>query len=66
MVTKKSLHLCWLCGKDADLTTCKIDEHGKAVHEACYTARLALEASAHKGPPIPFPPRALIGRLTRQ
>ena len=43
MVTQ-SIPLCWLCGKDVDLRTCKIDEYGEAVHEACYTVRLALES----------------------
>ena len=38
-----SIHLCWLCGKNVDLNSCKIDEYGKAVHEACYAVRLALE-----------------------
>jgi hypothetical protein len=32
--------------KYVNLKTCKTDERGKAVHEACYAARLALEASA--------------------
>jgi len=37
-------HLCWLCGEALDLRTCKVDEYGEPVHEACYTARLALES----------------------
>lgn len=41
-------HLCWLCGEVVDLRTCKIDEYGEAVHEACYTARLALESGTRK------------------
>ena len=42
MVTQ-SIHRCWLCGKDVDISTCKIDEYGEAVHAACYMVRLALE-----------------------
>lgn len=51
MVTQKPIHTCWLCSKDADLTTCKIDEHGKAVHDDCYAAKLALEAGRLAQPP---------------
>ena len=41
-------HLCWLCGEAVDLSTCKIDEYGETVHEACYVARLALESGTRK------------------
>jgi len=34
--------MCWICGKVVDLKTCKTDEHGNAVHEQCYAAKLAL------------------------
>ena len=44
------IHLCWICGKPVDLATCKTDEYGEAVHEACYVARIALENSARKHP----------------
>lgn len=44
MAAEKPTHICWLCGKDADLRACKIDERGKPVHETCYMARVALEA----------------------
>ena len=61
MVRDKPIHPCWLCGKDAELSTCKIDEYGKAVHESCYTARLAFEVSAQEAPPrrplVHFRPR---------
>ena len=50
MVPPKSIHLCWICDKSIDLTDCKTDEHGKAVHEACYAAKIALESGARKGP----------------
>ena len=41
--------LCWICGKNVDLNTCKIDEYGEAVHQPCYAARLALESNTRKG-----------------
>ena len=41
-------HLCWLCGEAVDLRTCKVDEYGEPVHEACYTARMALESGTRK------------------
>lgn len=50
MITQVPIHFCWICDKFVDITTCKIDEHGRAVHEACYIARIALENSARKGP----------------
>jgi len=34
---------CWICGKEVDLKTCKTDEKGLAVHEACYAVRIALK-----------------------
>jgi hypothetical protein len=35
-------HSCWICGKVVDLSQCNVDEHGSAVHEDCYIAKLAL------------------------
>ncbi|HUO27385.1 MAG TPA: hypothetical protein VMU61_17075 [Candidatus Aquilonibacter sp.] len=32
--------LCPLCQKPVHLETCKIDEHGRAVHEECYVRLL--------------------------
>lgn len=32
-----SARICWICGKSVPLEECKIDEHGLAVHEECYT-----------------------------
>jgi hypothetical protein len=37
---------CWICGGGVSLETCKTDEHGKAVHEECYVARMALERAS--------------------
>jgi hypothetical protein len=34
--------LCWICGKAICLETCTIDEHGCAVHEQCYVAKLSF------------------------
>ena len=50
MSTKKITLLCWLCDKRVDIATCKIDEYGEPVHEACYVARITLENSGRKGP----------------
>ena len=50
MVTQNPTHICWLCGKDVDLRTCKIDEHGRPVHEDCYALKLALHAGSKKAP----------------
>jgi hypothetical protein len=36
--------MCWICGKRVDLTKCKTDEHGNAVHERCYAAKLANDS----------------------
>jgi hypothetical protein len=35
---------CWICGKAVDLKICKTDEHGLAVHEACYVMRIILKS----------------------
>ena len=53
MVIEKPTHLCWMCGKRVDVETCKTDEQGKAVHEACYAARLALERRLEWPPSTP-------------
>jgi|HubBroStandDraft_6_1064221.scaffolds.fasta_scaffold69989_2 hypothetical protein len=34
---------CWICGRVVALETCKIDEHGLAVHESCYVTKIALQ-----------------------
>ncbi len=36
---------CWICGRAIPLEQSKIDEHGRAVHEDCYLARVKLEQS---------------------
>ena len=39
-------HYCWICGHEVSLETCKIDEHGSAVHEACLFARMTMETAS--------------------
>ena len=41
-------HYCWICGDDVSLETCKIDEHGSAVHEACLFARMKMESTSSR------------------
>jgi hypothetical protein len=36
---------CVICQAPVELERCKIDEHGDAVHEACYVAKLARNSS---------------------
>lgn len=38
--SQDSNRICWICGKLVSLEQCKIDEHGMAVHEDCYTTRI--------------------------
>lgn len=33
--------ICAICGKPADLRTCKTDEYGRAVHDQCIADKLA-------------------------
>ncbi len=37
------IHTCWICGNRVSLEKCKIDEHGQAVHEDCYVAKIAFQ-----------------------
>ena len=48
MLSQHSAQMCWICGKIVDLKTCKTDEHGSAVHECCYAAKMALAKEAHR------------------
>jgi hypothetical protein len=50
MTSQPTPYCCWLCGKSVDLTQCKIDEYGKAVHESCYVVRVSLEGVSSEGP----------------
>jgi hypothetical protein len=42
MLSPHPIRMCWICGRAVSLETCKIDEHGNAVHEHCYAVKLAL------------------------
>ena len=44
-----STHYCWFCGQGVSLETCKVDEHGRAVHEACLVTRIRMETSSRIG-----------------
>ena len=46
VITQDPIHICRLCGKEADLRTCKIDEDGSGVHEDCYVLKVTLLASS--------------------
>ena len=35
-----SASFCWICSRLVDVKTCKRDEYGNAVHEACCAARI--------------------------
>ncbi len=49
-------HYCWVCGREVSLETCKVDEHGSAVHEPCLFARMKTEtASSRFGASRDFP-----------
>ena len=49
---KDKLHRasCWICNRDVPLQSCKVDEHGRAVHEECYVARMKLEPGSSRVP----------------
>jgi hypothetical protein len=39
-------HYCWVCGDKVSLETCRVDEQGRAVHEACLFARMKIETAS--------------------
>ena len=41
-------HYCWICGHDVSLETCKVDEHGSAVHEPCLFARMKMKTASSR------------------
>jgi hypothetical protein len=53
----------WICGKSVALGTCKTDEHGLAVHEECYTCRIALTLNSVQPRPVLGPRR--LGQINR-
>jgi hypothetical protein len=40
---QKHIPHCSTCGDVVALEVCKIDEHGRAVHEECYLAKINLQ-----------------------
>ena len=36
-------YTCWICGNRVALERCKVDEHGQAVHEDCYMAKIHVQ-----------------------
>jgi hypothetical protein len=40
---------CAICGRAVELECCKTDEHGEAVHEKCYAARMAPGMNGKRG-----------------
>ena len=49
MATQVFSFICSICGKSVDMTSCKADEFGNAVHGPCYAAKLSRESDARKG-----------------
>ena len=49
----RPLHFCWICSKAVDLSICKIDEHGRAVHENCHLAKMAFNSKSAQKPQQP-------------
>jgi len=41
-------HYYGVCGHEVSLETCKIDEHGRAVHEACLLARMKMKTASSR------------------
>jgi hypothetical protein len=51
--SKELPRICWICGKLTSLESCKVDEHGLPVHEACQTLKLSLHDATIHDPDIP-------------
>jgi hypothetical protein len=41
-LSEKARRICWICGAEISLESCKVDEHGLPVHETCQTLKLSL------------------------
>ena len=48
IIPLRPTQMCWICGRAVRLDTCKTDEHGCAVHEQCYVAKIALANEYHR------------------
>ena len=58
-------YLCWICGQSVDLETCKVDEHGVAVHGLCYFVKVALDGKS-SAPPMRKPAHRVTGLYSVQ
>lgn len=47
--TATYIGVCWICDRTVSLETCKIDEHGNAMHEECYLACIRANGACHSG-----------------
>ena len=57
---------CWICGKQVDLSKCKVDEHGLPVHEPCHVAKMAFNSQPDGQPSSSLPPTSKSGQDTIQ
>jgi hypothetical protein len=48
MSLRHPTQMCWICGTAVTQQNQKTDEHGSAVHERCYAAKLALSTESIK------------------
>ena len=46
----KASHICWICGHPTPLETCKVDENGLPVHEACQALKFSLQSRTVSNP----------------
>jgi hypothetical protein len=49
---KEHRRICWICGKTTSLESCKVDEHGLPVHEACQALKLSLHDATAYDPDV--------------
>lgn len=43
---KPKLPICPICKEFVELESSKTDEHGKAIHEECYSLKIGLKGAA--------------------
>jgi len=55
--------MCWICGRAVGLDTSKTDEHGCAVHELCYVAKIALSNESRRAGTMPPQPEYQTSKL---
>jgi hypothetical protein len=56
-------HMCWICGTAVNQEQSTTDEHGNAVHERCYAAKLALSTESVKLSKMPSKPASTLKTL---